>query len=121
VSYRDQVILLPGDIETAVEHKLREELSVLPAGVSVLVAPHHGSKTSSSSAFVSATKPRHVVFSAGYRHHFGHPNPKVVARYRAVRAQLWNTAEQGAIQFDWDRQGSLHVSTARSDERRYWY
>lgn len=121
VSYRDQVILLPGDIETAVEHKLREELSVLPAGVSVLVAPHHGSKTSSSSAFVSATKPRHVVFSAGYRHHFGHPNPKVVARYRAVRAQLWNTAEQGAIQFDWDHQGSLHVSTARSDERRYWY
>jgi competence protein ComEC len=79
ISWRDKQILLPGDIERQVEANLLTEHR-LPE-VDILLAPHHGSKTSSTAAFVTAIKPAHVVFSAGYRHQFGHPHQDVQRRY----------------------------------------
>ncbi len=121
IRYGDDALLLAGDIEASVERQLLALNPPIPDAMAVLVAPHHGSRTSSSTAFVAALKPQHVVFSAGFRHHFGHPAGVVSARYRQQGARLWNTAEQGAVEFRWNRSGALSVSAARNAERRYWY
>ena len=120
IKYRDQTIILPGDIESGVEHRLRKNLR-LEQSVTLLVAPHHGSRTSSTSGFVQKLKPQHVVFSTGYKHHFGHPAPDVVARYQHQGSRLWNTADHGAIEFIWDEHGSLRVVGTRANKKRYWY
>jgi len=63
------------------------------------VAAHHGSQTSSSDAFVAATRPRFVVFSTGWANRWGFPHPAVTGRWRRAGACLLNTAEQGALVF----------------------
>ncbi len=118
--YRTVSVLLTGDMEAAVESTLLER-GAWPTDVTLLVAPHHGSKTSSSPGFVRTVRPRHVVFSAGYRHHFGHPHGSVVARYRQSGAQLWSTAESGALRFVWDTDLALEVREQRDVVQRYWH
>ena len=118
IEWRDQRILLPGDIEAAAEALIIAELN---EPVTVLLAPHHGSKTSSTIEFVNIVRPKHVVFSAGYRHHFGHPHDQVVARYRRAGTRLWYTAEQGALSFIWDSSGNLQITSARNNDWRFWW
>lgn len=112
-------ILMPGDIELEVEHNLLE-LGLLPRDITVLIAPHHGSKTSSSAAFVAHLNPQYVVFSAGYKGRYGHPHSKVVERYRRLGSQILNTATDGALTFAWDIQGQLKLERARVDSARFW-
>ncbi|WP_323844132.1 DNA internalization-related competence protein ComEC/Rec2 [Microbulbifer magnicolonia] len=120
VQWRGVRILLAGDISSGVERQLSQKLPDF-APVDLLIAPHHGSRTSSSRALLDWAKPRHVVFSAGYRHHFGHPHPDVVGRYEASGAELFNTAESGALEFTWQQDGrSPQVKRARSAPR-FWY
>lgn len=119
VRFGEQTILLTGDIEKQVEKLLLKQAS-LPEKVTVLVAPHHGSKSSSSPAFVRHVAARHVVYSAAYNHHFGHPHANVVARYEAQGARQWNTALWGAIRFKWGADGSLDIRGAREGVRAYW-
>ena len=119
ITWRDQSILLPGDIELQVEGELPRAGRL--AEVDILLAPHHGSKTSSTSAFASALAPKHVVFSAGYRHHFGHPHPEVQQRYANLGSLLWNTGQQGALVFVWSDSGGLSVEAARLDGARFWW
>lgn len=121
VRYGTEQILLTGDIETSAERQLLASNKDLAGPIRVLLAPHHGSQTSSSQRFVTALSPQHVVFSAGYRHHYGHPAEAVQERYRVAGATLWNTAEQGALQFSWSTTGNIEVTTGRADRRRYWY
>ena len=113
-------ILLPGDIERSGELALLEMGLLDNSALDLLVAPHHGSKTSSINAFVRRLAPEHVVFSAGYRHQFGHPHSSVENRYRETGSKLWNTGEQGAITFSWLPNGVLQVSAARNAQRRWW-
>ncbi|BCX89829.1 competence protein ComEC [Methylomarinovum tepidoasis] len=90
-------VLLPGDLERAGEAALSAQAGgALQARV--LVAPHHGSRTSSSPGFLRAVSPDYVLVSSGHRNRFGFPHPEVVARYRALGAKVLNTAESGAIQ-----------------------
>ena len=131
IRWQNLVILLPGDIEQEAERELLAA-GALPK-VSLLVAPHHGSKTSSIAAFVAQVEPADVVFSTGYKHQFGHPHADVVSRYRAVGSRLWNTAEQGGLSFIWTGSGTflakangsskaqLKVESARQDGRQYWW
>jgi len=119
VSQADRTILLTGDITGKVERQL-VRAGLLPPDVDLLVAPHHGSNSSSTAEFISAVTPKHVVYSAGYNHHFGHPHAKVVARYREVGAEQWSTADAGAIVFDWPTDEKLRVETARQGRSRYW-
>ena len=119
ISWRDRRILLAGDIEKSAEANLLQHYNLPP--VTVLIAPHHGSKTSSSQPFVDILAPEHVVFSAGYKHHFGHPHTMVVGRYQASGATLWNTATNGGISFEWDNSGRLEVLSARNDGRQFWW
>ena len=87
----------------------------------MLVAPHHGSKTSSSQPFVDQLNPAHVVFSAGFQHHFGHPHPQVIQRYKNSGASLWNTAERGGVTFIWDHNAQLQVEAAREIASPFWW
>jgi competence protein ComEC len=96
----DVSILLTGDIEREAEHRLTPILSLAP--LVVLKAPHHGSATSSSEAFIRAARPKAVVFSAGRRNPFGHPHPAVLARYRAAGVEMFRTDEDGAVVVDTD-------------------
>jgi competence protein ComEC len=75
-------LLLTADIEADQEADLVARHSPLKA--TVLVAPHHGSQTSSTLPFLSAVQPEQVVVQAGRRNRYGHPSPQVTARYEAL-------------------------------------
>ncbi|MCX2782306.1 DNA internalization-related competence protein ComEC/Rec2 [Microbulbifer thermotolerans] len=113
-------ILLAGDVPAEVERQLAKSYP-LSGPVDLLLAPHHGSRSSSSNALIAWAAPRRVVFSAGFRHHFGHPHPDVVARYAASGAALFSTAKSGALVFTWMRgAGAPLVEVARAAPR-FWY
>ena len=104
--------LLPGDIEAVIEARLE-----LPP-VDLLVVPHHGSATSSTPAFVAATRPRFAVIGAGFDNRFGHPHPRVVERYRDVGTHVLSTAEAGEVR--WRSTAPDSVSVQRCRESPYW-
>jgi competence protein ComEC len=112
-------ILFTGDIEKDVEKILLEQ-NLLPSNVDVLIAPHHGSSTSSSFWFVNRVKPKHVIFSAGYKNRYKHPAANVVARYEAFGTRLWNTAEAGAISIS-VIEDEITMESERFRNRRRWY
>lgn len=93
--------LLPGDITDHMEARylvyLADRKDFQAPVTRVLVAPHHGSKTSSSEAWVRALRPDQVIYTAGYRHRYGHPHPTVTARYAGIGAVSLNTACSGSI------------------------
>lgn len=120
IEFAGSRVLLPGDIGAAIETSLIQNQQ-LPASVEVLVAPHHGSASSSSEAFVQALRPQHVVYSTEYRSPYGHPHPAVTARYQAAGSRAWNLGYTGELTFTWDRQGQLEVRALREAQRRYWY
>ena len=91
-----RVLLLTGDIERSVEQQLLEQHARRLAA-DVLVAPHHGSRTSSTYGFVNAVHPEYVLFPVGYRNRFGFPKPDVLARYRETGARALDTATNGAV------------------------
>ncbi|MFC6923730.1 DNA internalization-related competence protein ComEC/Rec2 [Microbulbifer taiwanensis] len=120
IDWRGVRILLTGDISSQVERQLSSRYPDL-APVDLLIAPHHGSRSSSSPALVDWAKPRQVIFSAGFRHHFGHPHPDVVRRYSASGAQLFNTADSGALEFTWRNGDRLPTIDAARSAGRFWY
>lgn len=109
--------LLTGDIEAGDEQLLLR--AGAPLHADVLIAPHHGSKTSSTSAFIDAVQPRHVVFTVGYRNRFGHPHPDVLARYVAREAAIWRSDRDGAISVRLGG-GVQEVRAYRRETPRYW-
>ncbi|WP_308367504.1 MULTISPECIES: DNA internalization-related competence protein ComEC/Rec2 [unclassified Microbulbifer] len=119
VEWRGVRLLLAGDISSGVEQQLALRYPDL-APVDFLLAPHHGSRSSSSAAFIRWAQPANVIFSAGFRHHFGHPHPEVVERYRDAGARIWNTASSGAVTFSWSGAKEPRISLAR-DAGRFWY
>ncbi|WP_445357116.1 DNA internalization-related competence protein ComEC/Rec2 [Microbulbifer sp. ANSA002] len=120
IEWQQVRILLTGDITSSVERRL-VELYPMEKPVDLLVAPHHGSKTSSSQTLLSWARPERVIFSAGYRHHFGHPHANVVARYRAMDTQVFNTAQSGAVELSWQRGTSEPVISWGRSASRFWY
>ncbi len=118
VSTGQHSVLLAGDIESLSEQRLLQ-LHSDELAATLLVAPHHGSKTSSSQAFVDAVHPRHVVFTAGYRNRFGHPREEVVERYRAVGSEVLRSDEDGAVSIEMDAQ-ELKLERYRKSHVRYW-
>ncbi len=92
----EQRVLLTGDITRHVEADLLVD-GLAPA--TVLFAPHHGSGSSSSKRFIEAVNPRLVFISAGWRNPYGHPQPRVVWRYRLLGSEVWMTGIEGALQW----------------------
>jgi competence protein ComEC len=112
-------VLLPADIERRSEEALlRDAADRLPADV--LLAPHQGSRTSSTAAFVRAVHPRIVVFPVGYRNRFGHPHPEVLERYRDFGARIYRSDRDGAVRIVIHVEGGISVSPYRAVYRRYW-
>ncbi|MDL0429830.1 DNA internalization-related competence protein ComEC/Rec2 [Marinobacter sp. TBZ242] len=111
-------VVLPGDITRRAESLFIADRGQAPAHYRVILAPHHGSKTSSSEQWVGQMAPDLVVFSAGYRHRFGHPHPDVVGRYLSAGSQVLNTATSGALKMIF-RQGGVSVKEARA-ETPFW-
>ncbi|HEY9199166.1 MAG TPA: DNA internalization-related competence protein ComEC/Rec2, partial [Gammaproteobacteria bacterium] len=110
-------LLLPGDVEAAAERRLVARYGMALRS-EILVAPHHGSRTSSTPAFAAAVAPEYVLFPVGYRNRYGFPNPRVQERYRSLGSRLLATAETGAVQF---RLGETRVPLPeRARVRRYW-
>ncbi len=120
ISYRDQTIVLPGDIEARVENQLIAQEKI-PQALTVLLAAHHGSKTSSSQKFIQFTKPDYVVYSAGHRSQHGHPHPQVRRRFQAIGSHELSTAESGALIFEWVDDSPVKIIEYRKAHRRYWF
>ena len=112
-------VLLPADIEKQSEHQLLAEAGRALAST-VLIAPHHGSKTSSTNEFIREVNPRLVIFTVGYRNRFGHPNNAVVERYQALGSRLLRSDADGAIQLRF-AENTVAVTTSRALYRRYWH
>ena len=109
--------LLAGDIEQAQEQALAARTPELRADL--LLAPHHGSRGSSSSALLAAVRPRWVLVQAGYRNRFGHPAPEALARYAAVGAEPVASPRCGAMRWHSQQPGALHCQ--RDTAARYWH
>ncbi len=118
VSVGASSVLLPGDIETAGEKALSQ--MALP-DIDVLIAPHHGSQSSSTPMFLNHVSPSIAIASAGYRNRFGHPDEHIVVRYQRRGIAFYNTAETGAITVRLREHEPPTVSLARRDHRRFWY
>lgn len=118
------------DIDKTVERHLIES-GLLPTNVDLLVAAHHGSKTSSSKEFIDTVNASYVVYSAGYKNRYHHPSAAVAKRFDKAGAITFNTALDGAVEFVFqpvngrsklDREAArVQVSTARTVEDRLWY
>ena len=95
----------------------REELRA-----DALLVPHHGSRSSSTAAFVAAVQPGYALVSAGHRNRFGHPHPDVLARYRAAGAEILDTSRHGAVRLRVEADGTITAPERwRIDHRRFWY
>ena len=116
VSTAEHDLLLTGDIEEAGE--LSVAAMSLPLA-SVMSSPHHGSNTSSSPALLNALIPGVVVVSAGFNNRFGHPDDRVVGRYRQRFIKMLNTADEGAVRFDFTGP-ALVVRSARREQPAIW-
>jgi len=110
--------LLTGDIEASAERDLLERYGSDLAST-VMLAPHHGSKTSSTAAFLRAVQPKIVLIPAGFHNRFGFPAASVVERYRALSADIRNTAHDGAISVKTGKQ-AIRVESERQQHKRYW-
>ncbi|MDT8452382.1 MAG: DNA internalization-related competence protein ComEC/Rec2 [Gammaproteobacteria bacterium] len=113
-------LLIAADIEQRAEAELiRNDAAKLQA--EVLIVPHHGSKTSSSQAFVDAVEPQIALMPVGYRNRYHHPVLAVVARYRAQGATVHYSGHVGAVKISFDaNNGVLLTEEYRSDQRKYW-
>lgn len=118
ISVGTRHVLLTGDIESPAEASLlARHPDRLPA--TLLVAPHHGSKSSSSPDFVAAVAPRYVVFTSGYRNRFHHPHPTVVRRYAQSGTELLRSDRDGAILVEMNA-NEIRLEPYRRTHRRYW-
>lgn len=112
-------VLLPGDIEKHAEACLvRRYGDTLSADV--LVAPHHGSKTSSTCTFIDHVSPRYVLFPTGYHNRYRHPNERVLARYADRDVARLDSPASGSIEMKFTATG-MTAEIYRAVNRRYWF
>lgn len=108
-------VLLTGDIEKETESNLVNQYHQ-QLHSTVLLVPHHGSRTSSSDLFVSAVSPHYAVISAGQYNRYHLPSASVIARYGAHAVHLYNTASDGAIIIRLPRRGQVRLSRFIHDQ-----
>lgn len=89
--------LFTGDIIAPAEAEIIRRHGQTPLQSTILMVPHHGSRTSSSSAFIEAVRPKEAVISSGWQNRFGFPHAQVVQRLESVSARIWRTSHCGAV------------------------
>jgi competence protein ComEC len=116
-----QRVLLTGDIEKYAENNIVMR-SPMSLSSSILIAPHHGSKTSSTRKFVAAVHPQFVLYATGYRNRYHFPHQRVVTVYEEIHAEQFNTVNTGAIQFKLTKENTISPPVLyRVMNKRYWY
>jgi competence protein ComEC len=111
-------VLLAGDVEAVAESE------IVDSGLTrttLVVVPHHGSRTSSTALFVAAARPALALVSAGYRNRWGLPRREVAERWRAAGARVLTTADSGAIEIAFVAGHPPLALEYRQTQRRYWH
>lgn len=111
-------LLLPADIERDAEAELLERHPDTLAS-DVMVAPHHGSKTSATQGFLQQVHPSVAIFTVGYRNRFGHPKAEVLARYRELGSRFYRSDTDGAVFLEFGASG-ITAHAWRQTRPRYW-
>ncbi|MBA4368194.1 MAG: DNA internalization-related competence protein ComEC/Rec2 [Desulfobacterium sp.] len=101
VTYKNRSFLFPGDLVAKGEKKL-VQLHGHNLRSTVLLAPHHGSRTSSSEPFLSAVKPEYAIISSGWKNRFGMPHQAALDRYNALGCHIYRTDENGCVSMTTD-------------------
>ncbi len=121
-------LLLAGDIEKQAELVLiaKQQGNQNPVSLKseVLIAPHHGSKTSSSEEFIAAVSPDWTIFTAGYLNRFRHPLPEIVRRYENASSKVLRSDYHGAVILHYtarDTDNPMQVVNWRKQHQRYWH
>ncbi len=116
-------LLLTGDIEKTTELALLNTQSEI-LNSDIIIAPHHGSKTSSSAELIAKVAPSVVVFTSGYLNRFKHPAAEVVARYQSANVMMYRSDQHGALELNFIKQKALpkiDIETWRGRYKRYWH
>ena len=116
VSSQQGSALLTGDIERSAEHLLVEQDGEA-LKTDILIAPHHGSKTSSSQDFLAAVKPAYVFIPVGYLNRYHFPSPEVLKRYQEIHAKVMDSANSGSIIVE---PGIFPPEAYRQTHGKYW-
>jgi len=120
VEGRGGSVLITGDIEQKVEARLLQQHTDL-LSANILIAPHHGSKSSSGMRFIQAVSPEIVIFAAGYRNRYQFPVRQIVARYATLGSNMYMSGHTGAIKIVVHPQlGITAVESYRGSHRKYW-
>lgn len=112
-------VLLAADVEQKSEREMLASVRDL-LRARVLLVPHHGSRTSSSTQFIDSVNPDYALVAAGYRNRFGHPKDDVLDRYRRIGARVYRTELDGALLLELSGQG-VAIQRYRALYRRYWH
>ncbi len=117
-------VILSGDIDQAREQAIVAARPSMETPLSLMLAPHHGSKTSSSYAWLYHWRAERVIYSAGFESRYGHPHAAIVERYSHLGTEQFNTADSGAISLEINSRAldsQPLVRLQRADFPRYWY
>jgi len=112
-------ILLPGDIEKMAEKYLVSELKN-ELSADILIAPHHGSKTSAVPAFIQSVHPRYILFPVGYRNRYHFPHSIVLTQYKKLGTEMYDSVKSGAIFLKLTNDVDLVPILYRPEHRFYW-
>lgn len=113
-------ILITGDVTRRMEQSLLKQYGDL-LRADVITTPHHGSRTSSSPAFVGKVAAKNSIVSSGWKSRYGLPKVDVIQRWRQSGAEIDNTAETGALLMEWDKNGRQSLRRYRDEARRIWH
>jgi competence protein ComEC len=105
-------VLIAGDIEAKAESVLIElagKSDAMSLASDVLIAPHHGSKTSSTKEFLSYVMPAYVLISAGKNNSYGHPHKNITGAYWDQGSHWYNTGRHGQIRVIFKADGGYRV------------
>ncbi len=119
ISNKHHSLLLTGDIEKQAEQQLVSKYPNLQT--EVMIAPHHGSKTSSSEAFLSASQAKLALLPVGYRNRFGHPKADVIQRYKDKGITVLDTVENGALELSFPATNEeIEIKAWRKIRHGFW-
>lgn len=111
-------VLLTGDIEAEAEQALVKMGANLKTDV--LIAAHHGSKTSSTVEFLEQARPKLILIPAGYKNRYRFPHPSVIKRYQNQQINWLMTGTAGAIKVKFTPTG-LGIFSYRQSQAKYWH
>ena len=120
VSTKGESLLLSADIEKKSENWLVKKHSERLKST-YLVAPHHGSKTSSSQVFLNAVNPEYVFIPVGYKNRYRMPHSTVLQRYHEMKLPILETYRSGAITVRFGQKNSNKIPNEyRQKSQKYW-